>query len=243
MDDFELDQDEPFSPVKVLIVGSLMLVFGLCLVSYPAYRVLSSGSDSGAATPENARPFTCIGCEPTQWKLDGDPPTAPVRPAPNGTGTEAADAAPPSVASLAADGGVDDAHPRWRDCVRGAGHRDDGARHHDEPSGDAGRVGASRARVDRATHRAADDRACACARADAHRAAAGTQTRPAPRPPARPPEGEMTTARGHRTRSRRTPNHASTAPPTTNFTATIQSVTSRPVWLSSVTMLDGSVRS
>ena len=100
MDDFELDQDEPFSPVKVLIVGSLMLVFGLCLVSYPAYRVISSGSDSGAGTLENARTFTCIGCEPTQWKPGDDPPTAPVRPAPKGTGTEAADVAPPIVASL-----------------------------------------------------------------------------------------------------------------------------------------------
>ena len=101
MDDFELDQDEPFSPVKVLIVGSLMLVFGLCLVSYPAYRMLmSSGSDSGAGTLENARTFTCTGCEPTQWKPGDDPPTAPVRPAPKGTGTEAAYVAPPIVASL-----------------------------------------------------------------------------------------------------------------------------------------------
>ena len=111
MDDFELDQDEPFSPVKVLIVGSLMLVFGLCLVSYPAYRIMSSGSDSGAGTLENARTFTCTGCEPTQWKPGDDPPTAPVRPAPKGTGTEAADVAPPIVAFPSADGGVDDARP------------------------------------------------------------------------------------------------------------------------------------
>jgi hypothetical protein len=103
MDDFELDQHEPFSPVRVLIVGSLMLVFGLCLISYPAYRIMSSGNDSGAGTLENARPFTCSGCTPTDWKVGDDPSAGPVRPAPKGTGTETAGAPRNSTSTEGAD--------------------------------------------------------------------------------------------------------------------------------------------
>jgi hypothetical protein len=52
--------------------------------------------------------------------------------------------------------------------------------------------------------------------------------------------GVAVTAVVHARRSRRTPNPSSTVPPITNFTATIHSVTLRPVWLSSVTIELGS---
>ena len=55
--------------------------------------------------------------------------------------------------------------------------------------------------------------------------------------------GGLTVPVGQRRRNRRTPNPARTAPPTVSFTATIQSVTLRPMWLSSVTIEVGSERS
>lgn len=80
MDDFELDEQGPFSPVKVLVVATTTLLLGLCLVSYPMYRVLSSeeGSRAGTvASTEDASAFTCSGCEADAWKAGDDPPARP----------------------------------------------------------------------------------------------------------------------------------------------------------------------